>query len=121
MRVDFDITPMGAPRMNRADAWKGRAVVLRYRLFRDTLRLQARNLGFALPDSFVATFYLPMPPSWSEKKKQLMDGKPHQQKPDASNLLKALEDALRTDDERIWDPHPRKFWARKGRIVIDTA
>ncbi len=121
MTVSFDIIPMGAPRMNRADAWKGRAVVLRYRLFRDTLRLQARNLGFALPDAFDVLFELPMPPSWSEKKRRENTGQPHKQKPDLDNLEKALTDTLRDDDSGIWCVSARKVWAEKGRIVIDTA
>jgi Holliday junction resolvase RusA-like endonuclease len=42
--------------------------------------------------SFEANFYMPIPASWSEKKKQRMVGKPHISKPDWSNLLKFVED-----------------------------
>ncbi len=42
--------------------------------------------------SFEANFYMPIPASWSAKKKQRMVGKPHISKPDWSNLLKFIED-----------------------------
>lgn len=42
--------------------------------------------------SFEANFYMPIPKSWSEKKKQMMIGKHHISKPDWSNLLKFVED-----------------------------
>ncbi len=32
-----------------------------------------------------------------------MNGQAHQQKPDADNMIKALMDALFTDDAHIWD------------------
>ncbi|MCR4339433.1 MAG: RusA family crossover junction endodeoxyribonuclease, partial [Gemmatimonadaceae bacterium] len=37
-----------------------------------------------------AEFRLPMPPSWSNKKRLAMIGQPHAQKPDIDNLLKAV-------------------------------
>ncbi len=36
----FNITPMGKPRMTRADKWKQREVVMRYRAFCDEVRLK---------------------------------------------------------------------------------
>lgn len=56
-----------------------------------------------------------MPPSWSEKKRREMEGKPHQQKPDLDNLLKSL-DALYEDDSVIWKISAEKVWAREGFI-----
>jgi Holliday junction resolvase RusA-like endonuclease len=35
-----------------------------------------------------------MPESWSKKKKERMNLKPHQQTPDADNLFKAFTDTL---------------------------
>ncbi len=37
----FNITPMGKPRMTRADKWKQREVVMRYRAFCDEVRLKS--------------------------------------------------------------------------------
>ncbi|WP_318155968.1 RusA family crossover junction endodeoxyribonuclease [Citrobacter freundii] len=81
----YDITPMGKPRMTRADKWKKRPEVLRYRAFCDEVRLQ----GVELPESGShVTFMLPMPASWSKKKRAELNGKPHQAKPDFDNMMK---------------------------------
>ncbi|MBC8923069.1 RusA family crossover junction endodeoxyribonuclease, partial [Escherichia coli] len=41
----YSITPLGKPRMTRADKWKQRPPVLRYRVFCDEVRLS----GITLP------------------------------------------------------------------------
>jgi len=111
----YNITPMGKPRMTRADKWKKRPEVLRYRAFCDHVRL----LGVELPEAGAhITFILPMPPSWSKKKRQEMAGKPHQQKPDKDNLEKALMDAIYADDAHIWDSRVTKRWGEVGQIII---
>lgn len=77
------ITPVGKPRMTRADKWKQRPPVMRYRMFCDEARLH----GIRVPENGAhITFVLPMPKSWSKKKRAAMDGQPHQQKPDLDNL-----------------------------------
>jgi Holliday junction resolvase RusA-like endonuclease len=64
-------------------------------------------------------FIVPMPKSWSKKKKAEMDGQPHTQTPDTSNMLKALEDAHQTDDSGIWwYTGMMKLWGKEGRIII---
>ena len=63
-------------------------------------------------------FYLPMPKSWSKKKKALMLGQGHQQKPDVDNLLKAVMDATLKEDSHIYDIHSQKFWSDQGSIKI---
>jgi hypothetical protein len=102
--------------MTRADKWKRRDCVLRYRAFADEVRLR----GVTLPNhGWHVTFVLPMPKSWSEKRKLEMDGKPHQQKPDKDNLEKSLLDALFTDDCRVWDGRVTKRWGREGAIIVE--
>lgn len=111
----FDITPLGKPRMTRADKWKKRPEVLRYRAFCDEVRLN----NVSLPESgYHVIFVLPMPPSWSKKKRSLMDGKPHQQKPDKDNLEKALLDAIFGEDSHIWDGRVTKIWGETGKMII---
>lgn len=44
------------------------------------------------PLGLEVNFYMPMPASWSAKKKEAMAGKLHMSKPDFSNLLKYIED-----------------------------
>lgn len=54
----YDITPIGKPRMTRADKWKTRPAVMRYRAFCDEARLRKINL----PESGAhITFVMPMP------------------------------------------------------------
>lgn len=64
-------------------------------------------------------FYMPMPTSWTQVKKERMVGKPHVSRPDFSNLLKFVEDCgtmvIYSDDslicsvagKKIYDYYPR--------------
>lgn len=113
----YNITPIPKPRMTRSDKWKKRDCVDRYWQFKD----EVRQAEITLPEShYHVIFILPMPKSWSQKKRLEMDGRPHQQKPDKDNLEKALLDAIFTDDCRVWDGRVSKFWGLKGMIVIDA-
>jgi Holliday junction resolvase RusA-like endonuclease len=112
----YPISPVAKPRMTRSDVWKKRTCVMKYRNFKDQCRLhnvQIRNEGSSI------TFYIKMPKSWSKKKKFEMDGTPHIQVPDLSNLLKAIEDAIFLDDSMIWNYRGlEKIWAYEGSIEI---
>lgn len=87
---------------------------MRYFAFRDEVKLR----GVELPDCSHVTFIIPMPDSWSEKKKLSMDGKPHRQKPDYDNLAKALGDAVYGEDCQLHDIRNTKIWGRVGGIQI---
>ncbi len=113
-RTVYDITPVPAPRMMRADAWKQRPCVLQYRAFRDEVRYQ----GIDVPPGAHLEFVLPMPVSWSKKKRAAMYGAPHTQKPDLDNLVKALLDACYTDDSHIWKLSAEKRWGEIGWIAV---
>lgn len=112
----YQITPVPKPRMTRRDRWAKRPCVMRYWAFAD----QCKALGVKLSaDGDSVTFVLPMPKSWPKKKQEAMKGKPHQQKPDISNLLKALEDATNVDDSHIWHYSGlKKIWGDAGQIII---
>jgi len=107
---------MGKPRQTQSDKWRQRDVVMRYRAFADDMRGQVRG---HLEPKLALAFYIPMPKSWSEKKRTEMLGRPHQQKPDIDNLIKSVLDVLCTDDSYIHDVHARKFWATDGAIEIE--
>lgn len=94
-----------------------RPAVIRYRNFADILRLKVgRPLA---TDGMFIEFGIPMPASWSEKRKERAEGTPHQQRPDLSNLLKAVEDALNEKDEWIWQFRGlRKIWRREGYVYL---
>ena len=109
------ITPVPKPTMVHSDKWGKRECVLRYRAFCD----QARAHRLELTPGCGVVFFLAMPPSWSKRKREETLGLPHQQKPDLSNLLKALEDAVCPKDERLWHyAHLSKRWALRGGIMI---
>lgn len=110
---------MGAPRQSRRDAWDPSPAVLRYRAYKDELRLKANLAKYVPGDTLTVLFYLPMPPSWSAKKRQEMAFKPHQQKPDADNLVKGFLDTLLPDSDcHVYEIHARKQWAEEGKIVV---
>jgi Holliday junction resolvase RusA-like endonuclease len=56
-----------------------------------------------------------MSKSWSNKKKAQMDGQAHQAKPDADNMLKALCDAMYSDDSGVWDVRITKVGDTKAK------
>lgn len=107
----YGITPIPKPRMTRADKWKKRPCVQKYWDFKD----EVRRLNIDLPESGAhVIFYLPIPKNGIKRL-----GKPHQQKPDCDNLLKALMDAIYDDDAHIYDIRVSKFWSEKGYIEIN--
>lgn len=114
----YPITPLGKPRMTQRDKWQKRPAVMRYRAFADECRL--RQVMVPECGSHIV-FTLPMPASWSAKKKAAMTGQAHRQKPDADNLLKALMDAVLKDDSGVWDCRITKLWGTSGGITISEA
>lgn len=114
--MKYSITPIPKPRMTRADQWKKRACVTQYWTFKD----QCRIAGVSFPPAGACvTFGLPMPESWSKRKRELMRGLPHQSKPDLDNLLKGLCDAIYPEnDSMISSISVSKVWSDKGYIDI---
>lgn len=111
------LEPVPKPRMTRSDRWKKRTTVVRYFAFCDQLRLLWKE---PVPPELALRFYITMPKSWSKKKKLDMDGKPHQQRPDIDNLVKAFLDALCEDDSYVYKIHCEKYWSTDGRIEVDN-
>ncbi len=78
---------------------------------------------WAGPIELNLTCFIPMPDSWSEKKKKKMDGTRHTQKPDRDNIEKGVCDSLNKivwkDDGQVCDGRTRKFWSRTGRLEIE--
>jgi Holliday junction resolvase RusA-like endonuclease len=113
----FDIEPTPAPRQSRRDRWSPSASVLRYRAFRDEVAWKIRELP---EDFFHVIFLLPMPPSWSDRKKAETVGNPHTGTPDKDNLEKALIDAVfrNRDDAHVWNTASTKLWAYAPAILI---
>lgn len=116
MTIEIDIDPVGKPRMTRRDVWKKRPCVLKYRAYKDELRLKTK--GFKLYDSFKIAFFIPFPKSYSKKKRKKLLGKPHQVKPDIDNLIKGIMDFFCKEDSYIHCVKACKVWGEKGKIII---
>lgn len=116
------VTPNTKPRMTKSDRWKRRPCVMQYWAFKDQVKAEAERLGIPSFERCVLIFMIPMPKSWSKKKKKEHLGQPHKKKPDSDNLTKALKDALMDEDEAVWDERALKFWAPEngGSITIIT-
>ena len=75
-------------------------------------------MNFELKNHLDILFLIPMPTTWSKKKKEQMNGLPHKQKPDTDNLVKSVKDSLLKDDSVVWWEKAEKRWAYKGSIII---
>ena len=116
-----DIVPVAKPRMSRRDKWLSppRPCVQKYRIFADELRQSCLYDEFVPGFRLLLEFHLPMPKSWSKKKKAEMNGQPPQQTPDLDNLIKRL-DAIVPEDCGIWDISAKKFWSETGKLRLEN-
>ena len=117
----LSIAPVSKPRMTRADRWKKRQSVLKFFAFRDAVRQSSawKTLELLDMDSFKIVFHVPMPKSWSKKKRTQYDGKPHQQRPDLDNYLKAWKDSVYEEDAIVWNVEATKLWTSgPGYIMV---
>ena len=120
-KIIIDITPIGKPRMTRRDKWAKRDCVIRYFEYKERLNVALKG-NFGVNSLFMPhqiTFYLPMPKSWSIKKKKELEGAPHRSKPDIDNLLKAIYDSLLDDDSSVYYVTAVKYWDEEGKIIIE--
>ena len=119
---------MGKPRMTQRDKWKKRPCVMRYRAYKDELNLNISKYPDLVSDlesgdvigvSWVAV--LPMPKSWSKKKKLAMKGRYHRQKPDRDNIDKGILDAILKDDSGVAVGSMTKIWddGEGARIMLE--
>ena len=125
----FDVIPMGAPRLSQSDKWKinpnhidplkrQRKVVTNYYVFKNSLHYQAKQMQFELGKTLDALYLIPMPNTWSSKKKERMNGMPCEVKPDTDNITKGIKDTFRKNDSDIWYEKAEKRWAFRGSIII---
>lgn len=118
----FNVDPNTKPRMTQRDKWEKRKVTTKYWGFKDHIRLEANLQGLHnLPTTIESIqFIIPMPQSWSKKKKTEMDGQLHEATPDLDNLTKGLQDALCSEDKHIAliKKELSKRWGYEGKIII---
>ena len=118
----FDVNPVAKPRMTQRDKWKKRSVVEKYHAYKDKMNLEAQKMDMPILPGVLNSliFNVEMPQSWSKKKKEALNGRPHQQTPDLDNLLKAFQDALCHEDSHIYLIRAGlgKYWAHHGSIIL---
>lgn len=125
----FDIIPTSAPRMSQSDKWKTnpnhqdpkkrqREVVTKYFAFKDNLRWQAKQMNYEFKNYLDIVFIVPIPNSFSEKKKERLNGTPVKTKPDIDNYVKAFMDSLKSEDGDVWFIKAIKVYGFKGSILV---
>ena len=124
----LEVAPFAKPRMTQRDRWAKRQIVIDYFAFRDTVKqeierllaLQNNNDKNKSWEELDISFFIPMPKSWSKKKRSEMAGTPHKQRPDLDNYIKGLLDALLEEDCKVWRVSARKIWVdTEGGITIN--
>lgn len=113
-RIPFDqLYPSGKKRKLR---------IQRYNDYKVAVAAEAKRKQFELPTIGAGIiFFIPVPKSWSKKKKKLHHGQFHGSTPDLKNLLQAFEDSLMTQDKGIaYYTHLGKRWvnAESGWIQV---
>lgn len=109
MKITIPVVPMGAVRMTgRGKYIKPNAQ--RYLTYKKLIRMhvlsQVKRMELLTgPLAVTVCFTMPIPQSWSKKKKREAIGDYHCKKPDIDNLLKGCFDALNgliwTDDNQV--------------------
>lgn len=112
------VSPVSKPRMTQRDKWSNRPPILKYRLYKSELIAETVVMKIELPVPYLLVFVIPMPPSWSKKKKNEHQYQPHFAKPDKDNLEKGYLDALLKEDAHIHDGRVVKMWGNTGFIAI---
>lgn len=118
MKVILPGPIVGKPTMTSSDRWNERDCVLRYRAFCDRLRYKAygsnRKQPLPGPTRLAVSCFI------ADTNKHFKRAGPHTQKPDATNILKAVEDALFLNDQVIYSAHCTKAWANGSPERIEV-
>ena len=75
-----------------------------------------------VPVRLQVAFYMPVPKSFSNRKRNQLLGSPHVKKPDADNLVKFVKDCLNGiawhDDSQVWVVEARKVYGPEPKTEI---
>lgn len=115
--------PMGKPRMTNRDRWAKRPAVQRYWIWKDHAKSCAPKGMTDSPLIVSWTAYIPIPKSWSPKKRVVYEGTLHQSKPDRDNIDKGILDALFSSDACVAGGTIIKRWddGKGPRIEIEVS
>jgi len=118
-KIEIPIHPRPAIRINHKGRHKPNAIA--YYQYKDSILSYCKAKGFELGNEISITFYIPVGKSISKKEKAKRLGNPYQFRPDLSNLIKAVEDALLKEDSEVWYyKKMKKIWSETGKIVIEN-
>lgn len=110
----LDIEPMGAVRTTRFQMFKDE----RYQRY-NVWKKHVSTLVGSIPEDVVGVHMIvmiPMPASWSKKKRLQKVGTYHDQKPDLDNVLKGFMDATLGEDKMVAEVMISKYWGVAGYI-----
>ena len=84
------------------------------------LRGRFGSLPSTKPVSVALAFYMPIPKSYSKKKKDALSGDdvPHIYKPDTDNMIKFYLDCLPFDDKVAYKVEAEKKYSSRPRVEI---
>jgi Holliday junction resolvase RusA-like endonuclease len=119
--LKWDVIPVPKPRMTQRDKWLNpiRKPVVNYFNYKKTLEAFSWRDKYVVTNRLSLIFVMPMPASWSKKKRLSMIGQPHTVKPDLDNLIKAFKDSLCENDSHIHTyDQMSKVWGTSGAVII---
>lgn len=83
------------------------------------------KFGGHVPLEMTSYLYMPIPASLSKKQQELLNGEWHTSKPDGSNIIKSVEDALNDllykDDGQIAAGHFYKIYSDCPRVEVQIS
>jgi Holliday junction resolvase RusA-like endonuclease len=122
-KITFRLAPVSASRP-RVGA-HGTYYNAKYQQFREDMAklLWGKNLLYEEPLRLKVVFSIPIPKSYSQKKKDELHGKYCAKAPDLDNLEKALYDSMNgniyVDDSQIVHHDVQKLWTKEeGKIEV---
>lgn len=121
--IDLIPTPAPRPRVTK----KGHTYYpQKYLDFRADLKRELSKTELKFEEGAIkleAIFYMPIPKSYSKKKRVEMEGSWHIKRPDTDNLMKAVKDGLEgliyADDSRVSFEIGKKIYSKEPRIEIN--
>lgn len=119
---NIDAVPASRPRVTRYATYYSKS----YTKFREDMAIICDHMDFERvimkPIKVTTLIYLPMPASWSKKKKELFNNQWKMNNKDNDNYEKAIWDSL---NGRAWDDDCQIVWnetkvryAYEGRIIV---
>lgn len=127
MQLIIPVKPMGAVRMTSRGKWVSESAK-RYLSYKEQIQWEVKkqlrtNEIITGPIDVKMIFFMPIPKSWSKKKKDQAVGEFHTKKPDADNLVKGVFDSLNKlvwkDDNQVCKILAKKIYATEPRIHLD--